>query len=658
MDVNDQEKVALEREITIHKDLIHPQIVRLYNSFVKDNHLFLILEYMENGNIFKMMREQQLSEDLVIKIFSQILSAVAFFHKQKIVHRDIKPENILWDKSFNFKLSDFGFCAPYGEQSARRTLCGTTEYMAPEVIDNQTQNDRLDIWCLGILMYELLHRKTPYQAKNAYMLLNEIRNRKIEYSKSIRRELVEIMELCLNVIPLKRPDAQWIIDHFPILNINKEIKQQFSAIQNSNTQKSNELLKKSEEGKVNFKKNNQKKPETHEFIIESDNGFEPGDFVPKNNGFFDEVKISPKSFATVSNTEPFSQTWSGFSAKTAKASFTKESENINTHFYKTDLPNSNHIKTYTVKSGSSFTQGLKSSSFQNHNEALASVNNQSKVISQPTQSFPRDAFKGSNSTEVQHTIMRNSQDNSSYNNGSNVSSKTYQNVASNYESSFQPPRNLPYQLKYVSNVKPTPTSYINIYQKSQAETQKLQTRTEYIKTENKYEKIKPLQVYDNLGVAREKEAPILYQKNYSTQKIDLQKDVYRPTRFEDFKQEGAPKSYQSETDVNIPDKRFGSQGDIYQKQRTTETVAFSEKNVRVIADIYSPKPTIINKSSQSNSVPKTVQHNSFHVSNSSNDANQITVKYRTVHSSGLKNQIPETLNQNRFYLSPYQTRKF
>ena len=176
--MDDNDWVAIQREIDIHKKLKHPQIVRMYNAFFERDCIYIILEFMENGNIFRLLRETKVQEDMIIPIISSVLAAVFFFHEMEIVHREIKPENVLWNKHLEFKLSDFGFSAGYSEKTGRKTMCGTTEYMAPEIIENQLQNDKVDVWCIGILLYELVHQTTPFECRNMYILLNENKNQK------------------------------------------------------------------------------------------------------------------------------------------------------------------------------------------------------------------------------------------------------------------------------------------------------------------------------------------------------------------------------------------------------------------------------------------------------------------------------------------------
>jgi serine/threonine protein kinase len=234
--VRDEEREAIRREIEIHKQLQHPSIVKMHANFEHNGRLYLILDYVEQGNLYDHMRSRTFDDRTVVKIFLQMLEAVAYLHQQRIIHRDIKPENILIDKSGNFKLCDFGFCAPYGFDNPRQTLCGTKEYLAPEVIDSEEQDDKLDIWCLGILLYELIHKRTPYNAKNVMQLQREIRTQTISYKQSINPELKAIIEQCLNSNPNNRPTAQQLLgNHFLQSFTNRP---QFSTEHRSESQSS------------------------------------------------------------------------------------------------------------------------------------------------------------------------------------------------------------------------------------------------------------------------------------------------------------------------------------------------------------------------------------------------------------------------------------
>lgn len=93
---------------------------------------------------------------------------IDYLHKNKIIHRDLKPENLLLDKEGNIKICDFGWSAEMMQTNTRTTFCGTIDYMTPEMLEDKPHDHTLDLWCLGVLLYELLHGHAPFKGRNDY----------------------------------------------------------------------------------------------------------------------------------------------------------------------------------------------------------------------------------------------------------------------------------------------------------------------------------------------------------------------------------------------------------------------------------------------------------------------------------------------------------
>ena len=117
--VSKGELEALRRELQIQKMLQHEHIVKMHTSFEKDGYLYIVLEYIKQGNLFEFLRKRNLSQEQVLSIFYQILTAIDYLHDKQILHRDIKPENVLMENENKIKLCDFGFCAFYGKNVVR-----------------------------------------------------------------------------------------------------------------------------------------------------------------------------------------------------------------------------------------------------------------------------------------------------------------------------------------------------------------------------------------------------------------------------------------------------------------------------------------------------------------------------------------------------------
>lgn len=123
------------------------------------------MEYASGGTLFNRLRKHgKFDEKSCFKYFIETVNALAFIHEYNLVHRDLKPENLLLDENDNIKLADFGWCVEM-TLGNRVTFCGTYEYMAPEMLKEKPYNQGIDIWTLGILLYELLHGYSPFRVR-------------------------------------------------------------------------------------------------------------------------------------------------------------------------------------------------------------------------------------------------------------------------------------------------------------------------------------------------------------------------------------------------------------------------------------------------------------------------------------------------------------
>jgi len=120
--------------------------------------VYFLLEYASNGCLFYYIHcKEGLPELLALRFFYQTSLAVQYLHSLNLIHRDIKPENILLDEDFNAKMCDFGWSCYLEDDDYRTSVCGTYEYMSPEILGSRYHTNKIDIWCMGILLYEMLH---------------------------------------------------------------------------------------------------------------------------------------------------------------------------------------------------------------------------------------------------------------------------------------------------------------------------------------------------------------------------------------------------------------------------------------------------------------------------------------------------------------------
>ena len=144
-------------EVEIHKQLNHKNIVKLYDSFDQNNKIYNLIEVANVGTcLFFINASCGMPAHIAMRVFYQTLIAVQYLHSFDIVHRDLKPENVLLDENFNVKICDFGFAFQKRFDQQNQSFVGTLEYIAPEIIDRQPQSEKVDIWTLGILLFELI----------------------------------------------------------------------------------------------------------------------------------------------------------------------------------------------------------------------------------------------------------------------------------------------------------------------------------------------------------------------------------------------------------------------------------------------------------------------------------------------------------------------
>ncbi|KAI1811073.1 hypothetical protein GGS20DRAFT_137239 [Poronia punctata] len=160
-----QMPLSIEREVAILKLINHPNIVKLHDIWENRAEIYLVLEYMDGGDMFTYINHfGPVPEFEMMGYFRQILSALEYVHSFNICHRDLKPENILMKSNGIVKIADFGMAAIQQSPShALKTSCGSPHYAAPELIARQRyQLDKVDIWSLGCILYATLCRRLPF----------------------------------------------------------------------------------------------------------------------------------------------------------------------------------------------------------------------------------------------------------------------------------------------------------------------------------------------------------------------------------------------------------------------------------------------------------------------------------------------------------------
>ena len=192
-------------ERSLLEKLNHPFIVKLFYAFQDEFKLYFITEFMQGGELFFHLRRNSQYKEKSVKFYmSEILLAIDYMHKNNFIYRDLKPENILIDKFGHIKLTDFGLSKLLDEEEQKTyTLCGTPEYLAPEIIFEKGYDKTCDWFSFGVVMFEMLCGFHPFKQKKG-KFNPQIYKMKIIIPENIAKNAKDLIEKLLNSNPRER----------------------------------------------------------------------------------------------------------------------------------------------------------------------------------------------------------------------------------------------------------------------------------------------------------------------------------------------------------------------------------------------------------------------------------------------------------------------
>ena len=206
----------MNREIEIMYILNNPHCLRLKNHFEDDTNFYLVMPLASKGQLYRVLKKfRKFDERTAAQILRETISALQYLHSfnPPIIHRDIKPENLLLNEGGRVLLADYGWSNFNMEGDVRKTFCGTPEYIAPEMLMKKGHDTRVDIWSIGILMFELLAGYSPFVAKTNQELYQNIKRLKIQWPKDMPPLAKNLISKILKINPLERPTFDEILNH-------------------------------------------------------------------------------------------------------------------------------------------------------------------------------------------------------------------------------------------------------------------------------------------------------------------------------------------------------------------------------------------------------------------------------------------------------------
>ncbi|KAL0226021.1 hypothetical protein P9112_013345 [Eukaryota sp. TZLM1-RC] len=204
----------IRKELQIHKTLNHTNVIKYFDCFETDTDICVVTEYA-HGDLYEILEDDKcLPEAEVRSIAIQLVSALKYLHDNRVIHRDMKPQNILICSGGIVKLCDFGFARALSKSTiVARSIKGTPLYMAPELVQEKAYDHSIDLWSLGIILYELFHSKPPFYTNNLMSLVQQIVRDRIRFTKDMSPEFKSFLKGLLQKEPGNRLQWPQLLQH-------------------------------------------------------------------------------------------------------------------------------------------------------------------------------------------------------------------------------------------------------------------------------------------------------------------------------------------------------------------------------------------------------------------------------------------------------------
>ena len=216
---NQEDHTKTERNLMVKVNC--PFVVNIKFAFQDESKLYIVSDFMQGGDMFYHLhsKKRKFNEETAKFYLIELILGLEFLHKNNIIYRDLKPENILMDLDGHIKISDFGLSKILDRPNDKTfTLCGTPQYISPEILDTEGYDKTVDWWSLGIFFYEMLTGSLPFKIPKENQINLKIYQEPIKFPQSMNPEVINLISQLLKANPKKRlgygeKDAQKIKEH-------------------------------------------------------------------------------------------------------------------------------------------------------------------------------------------------------------------------------------------------------------------------------------------------------------------------------------------------------------------------------------------------------------------------------------------------------------
>ncbi|XP_058462904.1 serine/threonine-protein kinase PLK4 isoform X2 [Malaya genurostris] len=318
---SDQNGMAnrVRQEVSIHSRLKHPSILELYTFFEDANYVYLVLELAENGELQRYLRETKktFSEHEAASVLKQVVDGLLYLHSNQILHRDMSLANLLLTRHMGVKISDFGLATQLSRPDEKHmTLCGTPNYISPEVASRASHGLPADVWGLGCMLYTFLVGRPPFDTEGVKSTLTKVVMSNYTLPSYISQEARDLIDQLLKKNPAERMKLEEVLKHPFMRNAFSEDKNNFGRTMSSTdsgivtiSSSGNRSNNPSHFSQERYQQGHQK-PLRFQPIIEQEQNFQESILPPKSNSsfpkqtsdFFSGISVDPRT--TVSQNVP------------------------------------------------------------------------------------------------------------------------------------------------------------------------------------------------------------------------------------------------------------------------------------------------------------------------------------------------------------------